>query len=293
MAYLLLGGAGYVGSAFQKELAKRDKEFIPVSRKTVDYTRKEELVRLIRETKPSFLINAAGYTGKPNVDACEIYKSDCLMGNAVLPGVIREACEATQLPWGHVSSGCIFTGKQSDGSGFRETDDPNFCFRTNNCSFYSGCKALGEETLEGSEQTYIWRLRIPFSEVDSPRNYLSKLMNYDRLLQAENSISHLEDFVRCCVECWEKRVDFGTYNVTNTGYVSTREVTELIQRHLAPEKDFAFFKSEAEFMAVAAKTPRSNCVMDNSKLRDAGIEIRDVQEALTTSLKTWTSAVST
>ena len=32
--------------------------------------------RLIRETKPTFLINAAGYTGKPNVDACEKHKAD-------------------------------------------------------------------------------------------------------------------------------------------------------------------------------------------------------------------------
>ena len=38
-----------------------------------------------------FLINAAGYTGKPNVDACELHKADCLMGNAVLPGIIAQA----------------------------------------------------------------------------------------------------------------------------------------------------------------------------------------------------------
>ena len=106
-----------------------------------------------------------------------------------VPGVIRQACEHCDLPWGHVSSGCIYTGARADGRGFTEEDMPNFCFRTNNCSFYSGCKALGEECLAGSEKTYSWRLRIPFNEVDSSRNYLSKLMLYDRLLQATNSIS--------------------------------------------------------------------------------------------------------
>ncbi len=76
----------------------------------------------------------------------------------------------------------FFTGTRPDGRGFTENDSPNFSFRTNNCSFYSGTKALGEECLQDAENTYIWRLRIPFNHVDSPRNYLSKLLNYAWLL---------------------------------------------------------------------------------------------------------------
>jgi len=51
--------------------------------------------------------------------------------------------------------GCIFTGAHPDGSGFSEEDAPNFDFRHNNCSFYSGSKALGEEILRGAESCYI------------------------------------------------------------------------------------------------------------------------------------------
>ena len=282
---LLLGGTGYVGSAFAQHLAQQEVEFRTISRREIDYTNRDELIGLIEESRPTFLINAAGYTGKPNVDACEIYKADCLLGNAVLPGIVREACEATQTPWGHISSGCIFTGRREDGGGFRETDAPNFCFRTDNCSFYSGCKAIGEETLAGAENTFIWRLRIPFDHIDGPRNYLSKLMRYDKLLQAENSISHLGDFVRCCFETWKRRVPFGTYNITNTGSVTTEQVVELMKQELELDKSFEFFASEADFMTNAAKTPRSNCVMDNSKLRETGIEIDDVETAITKSLR--------
>ncbi len=56
-------------------------------------------------------------------------------------------------------------------------------------------KALGEEVLAGFPQVYLWRLRIPFNEVENPRNYLSKLMRYARLLEATNSISQLDEFV--------------------------------------------------------------------------------------------------
>jgi dTDP-4-dehydrorhamnose reductase len=55
-----------------------------VRRADVDYTDRVVLTELLRREKPAFLINAAGYTGKPNVDACELHKSECLLGNAVL-----------------------------------------------------------------------------------------------------------------------------------------------------------------------------------------------------------------
>jgi putative intracellular protease/amidase len=71
------------------------------------------LAAALREGRASFVINAAGYTGKPNVDACELHKTDCLQGNAVLPGLIAQACEQAGVPWGHVSSGCIFTGARA------------------------------------------------------------------------------------------------------------------------------------------------------------------------------------
>ncbi|MBL4574761.1 MAG: dTDP-4-dehydrorhamnose reductase, partial [Opitutaceae bacterium] len=196
-------------------------------------------------------------------------------------------CEEKNIPWGHVSSGCIFTGTRSDGLGFKEEDAPNFSFRTNNCSFYSGTKALGEEILSGAKQLFTWRLRIPFSEVDSSRNYLSKLMRYDRLLEDSNSLSHLDEFVSATWECWAKKIPFGTYNVTNPGHVTTRDVVDMILKSGLIKKEFSFFESEAEFMQIAAKTPRSNCILDSSKLANAGIKMREVHDAVEASLREW------
>ncbi len=284
---LLLGGSGYVGQAYQRLLTQKNIPFRSLARRELDYTQPARLLALLRELRPEFLLNAAGYTGKPNVDACELHRADCLEGNAVLPGRIAEACTAAGVPWGHVSSGCIYTGARPDGSGFREVDPPNFSFRTNNCSFYSGTKALGEEVLAGTPNLYTWRLRIPFSEVDSPRNYLTKLMRYDTLLEAANSISQLDEFVAGTFACWEQRVPFGTYNVTNPGHVTTREVVELIRRSGVCTKDFKFFASEDEFMHTAAKTPRSNCVMDSSKLASVGIHLTEVHEAVARALRAW------
>ena len=288
----LLGGSGYVGSAYQSLLQKKNIPFRNLRRADFDYTDTVALTELLSTEKPDFLINAAGYTGKPNVDACELHKAECLFGNGVLPGRVAEACTTAGIPWGHVSSGCIYTGAHEDGSGFTETDTPNFSFRTNNCSFYSGTKALGEEVLAGRNDVYIWRLRIPFDHNEGPRNYLTKMMRYQRLLEASNSISQLHEFVAATFACWEKRVPFGIYNVTNPGQVTTRQVVDHILKSGVCTKDYSFFDNEDEFMQTAAKTPRSNCVMDSSKLQATGIKMTEVHEAVERDLSNWAKATS-
>ncbi len=287
---VVLGGNGFVGTAIQRCLTNRGLPFQVVTRSSVDYSDESSLVQFLHDRRPEFLINAAGYTGRPNVDACELHRTECLAGNAVLPGVIRAACERLELPWGHVSSGCIYTGAKSDGAGFTEQDAPNFSFRQNNCSFYSGSKALGEEILQGASQCFIWRLRIPFNEHDSPRNYISKMMRYDRLLNATNSLSHLGEFAEACVACWTQRVPFGIYNLTNPGQVTTQQVVQLIQKYGLSQKTFEFFDSEEQFMQLAARTPRSNCVLDSSKAVLAGLPLSPIQEILERTVQNWQSA---
>jgi UDP-glucose 4,6-dehydratase len=310
---LLLGATGYIGQAFARELTRRGEAFTPLSRSQVDYTRFEPLLECLRRVKPAFLVNAAGYTGRPNVDACEIARADTLQGNTLLPQVIAHACAVTNTPWGHVSSGCIYTGaKISAGGklrvekdltkpdlkavvakepgaihGFTETDEPNFTFRQPPCSFYSGTKALGEEAIAGVGRSYIWRLRIPFDEFDNSRNYLSKVQRYSKVYDNVNSISHREDYVRACLDTWKLGAPFGIYNVTNPGFVTTRQVIAAIEQILRPTRRFEFWENDEEFYRLGAKTPRSNCVMDVSKLLGAGVRIRHVNEALEASLRNW------
>jgi len=310
---LLLGASGYIGEAFVRELQRRKSNFRPLSRKQVDYSRFDVLLKFLKETKPEFVVNVAGFTGKPNVDACEIARADTLAGNALLPQTIADACAACNIPWGHVSSGCVFSGakvivngqtrtekdltrpdlrslvEQSPDAihGFTETDTPNFTFRDPPCSFYSGTKALGEEAIAGIGQSYIWRLRIPFDEFDSMRNYLSKVQRYEKVYDNVNSISHRSDFARASLDLWDRRAPFGIYNVTNPGFVTTRQVVDLVEKILKPAKRFEFWQNDTEFYRRAAKTLRSNCVLDVSKLLATGVKVRPVIEAIEDSLRRW------
>ena len=283
MKILVLGKNGYVGKLFSS--IANNKNILSIGRDDCNYYNPKLLRAFIKAYNVGSLINAAGYTGKPNVDACEFAKAECLSGNAVLPGIIREVCEDLKTPWGHVSSGCIYSGSRPDGKGWTEEDEPNFTFRRPPCSFYSGTKALGEEVLVGAENCFVWRLRIPFNHEPSPRNYLQKLLNYEKLLEAENSVSHLEEFCQKCIECFRKDINPGIYNMTNPGSITTSQVTEWMIQEGLTDKQFNFFKTEEEFMEKAAKTPRSNCVLDTTKAEKAGIGMRPVDEAITKSIQ--------
>jgi dTDP-4-dehydrorhamnose reductase len=310
---LLLGASGYLGQAFATELTRRNLPFTAASRASLNYADFGILLNFLRANPIDFVVNCAGYTGKPNVDACEDARAETLQGNTLLPQTIVHACAAVGVLWGHVSSGCIYTGAKITGAdgqrverdltapafralmashrgsihGFTEDDEPNFTFRRPPCSFYSGTKALAEEAIAGIGEGYIWRLRIPFDEFDNARNYLSKVQRYSRVYENVNSLSHRGDFAAACLDLWESRAPLGAYNVTNPGFVATRPVIEMIQRILKPHRNFEFWANDEEFYKLAAKTPRSNCILDVSKLLAAGVKIRPVEEALEASLRAW------
>ncbi len=286
----LLGGSGYIGQAFQRHFIRHGIAHRAIRRAELDYSDPARLLAALRAERPRFLINASGYTGKPNVDACELHRAECLFGNAVLPARIAEACASAGVPWGNLSSGCIYQGAKPDGSGFTELDPPNFSFHNGPCSFYSGTKALGEEILAGYPDVYQWRIRIPFDHLDNPRNYLTKILRYARLLEARNSLTHLVDFVPAALAFASLRPAPGLYNFTNPGAVTTREVAALLAAAGLRREPFRFFVDESDFMREAAVAPRSKCVLDSSKLLSAGISLPPVQEALHTALANWIPA---
>lgn len=309
----LLGASGYVGGAFQRELTRRGLPFKPLSRAELDYSQFRVLADALKSHRPQLVINCGGFTGKPNVDACEAQRTETILGNIVLAQTVAQACDASGVRLGAVSSGCIYTGakvQNEDGTwtiredlnapdlaelltsrstkiqSFDENDIPNFTFE-NGSSFYSGTKAIAEKVLLAFPSAYVWRLRMPFEERDHPRNYLTKLQTYPKLYQNWNSLSHLGDFASACVQIAEADLPGGAYTVVNPGYVSTRGVVELIKKLRRPEWEPLFWRDDNEFYQKAALARRSNCLLHSAKLATSGIKIRDVETALADSIRNW------
>jgi len=75
--------------------------------------------------------------------------------------------------------------------------------------------------------------------------------------------------------------------VVNPGYVSTQEVVKKIRDKIKPIWEPIFWQSDDELYSFGAVTPRSNFILDPSKLVAAGIKIRSVSEALDEAMSQW------
>lgn len=307
---LVLGAACYIGRIFITHLRRRGHDFIPLAHK--DYSDFDLLFDNVRKVKPEFIINAASYACASDADVFELAREETLHINAILPHIISKVCLMTNTPWGHVSSGCIYSGaKIAEGGmiiekkisrlellrllaaspeklhGYTETDDPNFSFRDAPCSFFSGTMALAEEAIRGVGRNYIWRMGVPFNEREEPENFLCHLQNSEKIYDGVHPLSHTDDFVRACLDLWEQRAAFGIYNIVNPGVINTAQIVRMLQRKCGPGRQFEFWADDAEFYRDGSHALRSNCVLDISKLLAVGVTVRPAQEALEDALSNW------
>jgi UDP-glucose 4,6-dehydratase len=271
----LYGATGYIGSEFVKELNRRGLKHCKISHRDALWFADADLV-----------INCAAFVTKPSVDLCEDHKSECLLGNVWFPAVISTTCSIKDIPLIHVSTGCLYNG-DNGGRGWSESDASRLTFDTG-AGFYVGSKELAERGVLLNHKTYCCRIRLPFDNEDNPRNYLTKLLTYEKLVLANNSISHRGDFVKACLDLWQKGAPYGIYNVTNPGFVNTAQVCREMIRAGMMEKEKPYWAID-EFQEMA-RTLKSNCVHNVSKLLSTGVKIRPVQEAITDAIQTWKKA---
>ncbi len=294
---LLLGASGYIGKTFAGELRRRGHCFIPLTRRAFDYTRFDFLFDYLRTMRPMFLINAASYECALTGPMADTEREKMMAANAILPQMIARVCLMTKTPWGHVSSGSIYSGAKVVGQGkhairrslgtpetlslfaenpasfhgFTELDEPNNSFRIPSCSFYSGTKALAEEAIKDIGQSYIWRLRMPFNEKEENCNWLWQMQRQAEVRDSINSFSHLEDCVKACLDLWEMRAPFGTYNVTNPGALTTAHVAQQMRRILRTSVRVSTGQEDAS---------QPGCILDCGKLLRTGVKLRPVEDAL-------------
>jgi len=285
---LILGGSGFIGSAFARELAARGIDFSSISRNQCDYTNFSAILSMLKRVRPELVINCSGVTGTPNVDWCELHRKETIAGNVIAAAAISDACYTLGVILGHVSTGCIYNGERPLGAPWTEEDHPNFQFGEEPCSFYSGTKAMAEWKISGNPLAYIWRLRLPFCEEADQKNLITKLVNYPVIFDSpKNSMSHLGECVKACLDTWELGVKRGIYNVVNPGALTNREIVADICEILKPTREFEFCDAGSMFFKEQMLAPRSNCVLSSKKLSAAGIELRPVAEAMVETLKNY------
>lgn len=277
MKVLIFGANGFLGEHFQKLYPGA---VIPET----DIADPAAVAKVLENAKPDVVINAAGRTGRPNVDWCEDHQEETTRANVTGPQVLLEECGKRGIYWVHLGSGCIYEG-DNGGKGFAEDDPPNF-----SGSFYARSKAAADQILrefsarpDGTGGVLILRLRMPFDGSLNERNLIVKLKKYAKVLDVQNSLTYIPDFLTAAKALIEKRRT-GMYHVVNPGTISPFQIVQLYQEIVNPRHTFE--KIELHDLPTVVKAGRSNCILSTAKLEREGISLLPVRDAAVQALQT-------
>jgi dTDP-4-dehydrorhamnose reductase len=268
MKYLIFGN-GYLGNKF-KDFLGREAEI-----SSTDIGNGEGVEKVLKEKNPEVVINCAGRTGRPNIDWCEDHKGETMHSNVVGPLILEKACQEQNIFMVHLGSGCIYQG-DNGGRGFTEEDIPDI---KSIPSFYSRTKFVSEYML-GSFPVLQLRIRMPVDNRKSQRNFITKITNYEKVINEKNSITVIDDLLKTAAELIKKRKT-GIYNVTNPGSISHKEILDKYQELV--DKNFKY--TIIDTVDLKTKAGRSNCVLNTDKLKKEGILLPDIHVAIEKILK--------
>lgn len=275
MKIALIGSSGYIGSRFFSSLNNQNHEVIRVTHSDILSSLFMNIVGWFKREKIECIFNCAGFVGKPTVDACEENQNACYQGNVLLPALLTDIAQKLNIKLIHISSGCIYNGFEKE---WTEQDIPNFTFDSKPCGYYHGCKNIAEKIIRSYPDHYLLRIRLPFdSDLNNPRNYLSKIKNYQTLVNVKNSCTEVNEFVHL-VSKHIFNLPFGIYNFTNPNGISTLEVYNLLLKYniITDNKNWIDY----ETFCKHTKSLRSNCILSTKKLKGFGIEMRPITTAI-------------
>jgi len=265
MTYLIFGRNGWLAKKFNDYL--EDSEI-----SNVDITDLGAIREELEKKKPEIVINAAGVTGRPNIDWCEEHKLETVTGNVTGPLNILQACSERDIHWVHFGSGCIFQGNSPDRKGWKENDEavPP--------SFYSWTKYWADSILKNFPVLII-RLRLPIDVEPNPRNLIDKLIRYPQVIDTKNSVTVIPDFLEAAKQLIERK-RLGIYHVVNPGAISPSQIMKFYQEIVHPGHQFKVISDKELYSQKLVKTIRSNCILNTDKLKKEGIILKPIKERI-------------
>jgi len=106
---------------------------------------------------------------------------------------------------------------------------------------------------------------MPISSKDGPRNFISKIIAYNKICSIPNSMTVLDDFLPILAECLEKRVT-GTLNAVNPGVIEHNTILEWYKELQNPDHTWETIPNK-ELVESCVKGARSNNYLDTSRVK--------------------------
>jgi len=274
MSFLVFGGKnGWIGQKIVALLKEQGKEVHAAESRLEN---RNDVEREIDTIKPKYIMNCAGVTGRPNVDWCEDHKQETIRANVIGTLTLCDVAFTRGIHVTNFATGCIFEYDEAhplgSGCGFKEEDDPNFAK-----SFYSFTKGIVEKLLKYYPNVLTLRVRMPISDDLSPRNFITKISKYQKVVDVPNSMTVLYDLLPVSIDMTEKELR-GVINFVNPGVISHNQILDLYKQYIDP--NFTYTNFSLDEQALILKAGRSNNELDATKLSSLYPQVPHIQEAI-------------
>jgi len=284
MRVLVYGSKGWIGNQFVEILKDTNTNYVE-GKSRVD--NEIELEQEIQTVQPTHVVSFIGRThGKINnktystIDYLEqegkLFEN--VRDNLFSPLLLADICNKNNIHYTYLGTGCIFKfdethpfGKEENG--FVENDQPNFFG-----SSYSIVKGFTDRLMRTYEDKVLnLRIRMPITGEKNPRNFITKIVNYDKICSVPNSMTVLPELLPYILDMMKNKTT-GTMNLTNPGLISHNEILQMYKEIV--DKDFKWnnFNQEEQRKILAAD--RSNNYLDTTKLEALYPKIKHIRTSV-------------
>ena len=287
---IVYGGKGWIGSQFCEILNNKEKDYISLNTRIDNY---EAVENDIKKYDPSHIISFTGRThgninGKeyPTIDYLEQSGKlkENIRDNLLGPVLLSKICKKYRIHYTYLGTGCIFKYDkdhpfEKEENGFREQDTPNF-FGSN----YSIVKGATDQLMFylNNETTLNLRIRMPITNIDNPRNFITKITTYEKICSIKNSMTVLPELLPIVLDMMEHQY-IGTMNLTNPGLISHNEILEMYKEIVDPNFTWKNFTKEEQSLIL--DSDRSNNYLDTSRLESLYPDVKNIKDSVRDILK--------
>ncbi len=261
---ILIVGGGYIGRRLAKAL-----DAPLTARRVVTYN---DVEALIKKYKPQVLINGIGHTGKRNVDDCEAVVEKTLHANTYVPILMAEAALRHGIKLVHISSGCIYHFNYKKQQPIQEERAPDYYDL-----FYSRTKIYAEDMLmrlaNGKHvNVLIARIRVPLDNTPHPKNLLTKLIKYRKVIDAPNSVTYIPDFIKALQHLIARDAK-GIFNIMLKDGLNYPDLMDIYAKKVP---GFKYDTIDLKKLNLN----RTSLLMSVHKLEKTGFKVRRVKDVL-------------
>ena len=284
MNILIYGSNGWIGSQFINILKNNNIDYYCGIARCDDETYLKSEIELIN---PTHIISFIGRT-HGQIDNIKYTTIDYLEQPNKLPENLRDnlysplllahICKSKNIHYTYIGTGCIFKYDEThpfekEDNGFVEQDKPNFFG-----SAYSIVKGFTDRLMNLYKDCVLnLRIRMPVTEEENPRNFITKIITYKKICSIKNSMSVLPELLPIILDMMKNNT-VGTMNFTNPGLISHNDILDMYKEIVDPYFVYDNFSVEEQREIIACD--RSNNYLDTNRLESLYPNILNIKDSV-------------